>query len=159
MTTFPTAFIAAARAELGVHELQPNSGPKIDAWLHAAGVASPNPWCAAFVYAMARKAGWKSKIDHPASCDGWIAWAIKNKRLIDRPSLGDLVVYNWDGGHQDHIGIVESIRPMSGNRFVISAIEGNTQGTNGALADGVYHRVRTIDAHSVKFIRLYAVAK
>ena len=156
MTTFENKLLAAAAAEIGVHEHKPNAGPKIDAWLAAAGVPSPNPWCAAFVFAMCRKAGWKGKVENPASCNGWLTWAKANGKLVARPRIGDLVVYNWDGGAQDHIGIVTSARAMSSGRFTLATIEGNTNIGHGQ-PDGVYRRARTIEAAKVKFIRLYAV--
>lgn len=54
------------------------------------------------------------------------------------PEPGDIVIYNWDGGRPDHIGIVS--RDLGGGEF--EAIEGNTSEGNDSNGGEVMRRVR-----------------
>lgn len=87
-------------------------------------------WCAAFVSAMAYLAGCADVVPYEMS-----VWSIK-QFAIDKgiwkpykagykPSVGDLVIFDWDGGHSecDHVGIVASVGSSS-----FSTVEGNTGG-------------------------------
>ncbi len=88
----------------------------------------PEPWCADFVSWAYKKAGkplgpngkgfayvpwmknWLQKSGH---------WHSKNSNYTPKP--GDIVVFNWDGGRPDHVGLVESVNPDGS----INTIEGN----------------------------------
>lgn len=87
-------------------------------------------WCAAFVSAMGYLAGCTDVVPYEMS-----VWSIK-QFAIDKgiwvpykagrkPSVGDLVIFDWDGGHSecDHVGIVASVGSSS-----FSTVEGNTGG-------------------------------
>lgn len=73
--------------------------------------------------------------------------------LTNSPTPGDLVLYDWDGGGYDHIGLFES-----GNSSAWKAIEGNTSPTNsGSQSNGgqVCRRERQrAGIHAVAFVRV-----
>ena len=91
-----------------------------------------DPWCAAFVTAVAVKLGYTDIIPPECSCNRMIsllknmgAWEEQDHVL---PKPGWLLFFNWeaadgeDTGDADHVGIVESV--ANGQ---ISVIEGNYQ--------------------------------
>src|SRR4051812_42058996 len=118
--------VAMAQAEVGQAEQPPgsNNSPRIAQYRSAtAGAPGPGPWCAYFTSWLARGAGVPVG-DHGqgfGSVDALYAWAQKSGRAIptssgQNPKPGDLIV--WD----EHIGIVESVRPDGS----IQTIEGNS---------------------------------
>jgi hypothetical protein len=118
--------VAMAQAEVGQAEQPPgsNNSPRIAQYRSAtAGAPGPGPWCAYFTSWLARGAGVPVG-DHGqgfGSVDALYAWAQKSGRAIPTssgqdPKPGDLIV--WD----EHIGIVESVRPDG----TIQTIEGNS---------------------------------
>jgi hypothetical protein len=118
--------VAIAQGEVGQAEQPPgsNNSPRIAQYRSAtAGAPGPGPWCAYFVSWLARNAGVPVG-DHGqgfGSVDALYAWAQKSGRAIPTssgqdPKPGDLIV--WD----EHIGIVESLRPDGS----IQTIEGNS---------------------------------
>jgi hypothetical protein len=118
--------VAMAQAEVGQAEQPPgsNNSPRIAQYRSAtAGAPGPGPWCAYFTSWLARGAGVPVG-DHGqgfGSVDALYAWAQKSGRAIPAssgqdPKPGDLIV--WD----EHIGIVESVRPDGS----IQTIEGNS---------------------------------
>jgi hypothetical protein len=118
--------VAMAQGEVGQAEQPPgsNNSPRIAQYRSAnAGAPGPGPWCAYFVSWLARNAGVPVG-DHGegfGSVDALYAWAQKSGRAIPTssgqdPKPGDLIV--WD----EHIGIVESVRPDGS----IQTIEGNS---------------------------------
>ena len=54
------------------------------------------------------------------------------------PMPGDIVIFNWDGGVPDHIGIVED--DLGGGKF--NSIEGNTAVGNDSNGGAVMRRLR-----------------
>jgi len=93
----------------------------------------PEPWCADFTSYVYKQAG------KPLGPEGkgfayvpymknWLKdsgqWKDVNSGY--KPQAGDIVVFDWDGGNPDHVGIVESVNPNG----TINTIEGNT---NNAL--------------------------
>ncbi len=56
------------------------------------------------------------------------------------PLAGDIVIYNWDGGEPDHIGIVSKY--LGGGDF--EAVEGNTAVGNDSNGGEVMRRVRNL---------------
>src|SRR5215470_12168144 len=118
--------VAAAQAEVGQAEQPPgsNNSARIAQYRSAtAGAPGPGPWCAYFTSWLARGAGVPVG-DHGqgfGSVDALYAWAQKSGRAIPAssgqdPKPGDLIVWN------EHIGIVESVRPDGS----IQTIEGNS---------------------------------
>jgi len=142
--------LAEALRHLGVRESPPGSNrTPFGRWFGVDGV----PWCAIFVsYCFARGAG-------KVLCRGWHgagvyprgvtyvptleAWLRGTHRWLDRhaPSRpGDLVIYDWDGGLPDHVGIVE--RPLAAGR--IATVEGNTAVGNDSDGGAVMRRTRSL---------------
>lgn len=93
-------------------------------------------WCEAYVSAMAFVAGCTDVVPCEMSCwsvqqmaikglNGakWIPYSKGNKSNVE---IGDLVLYDWGGGHSDtdHVGIVTSVSDSG-----FTTVEGNTQGT------------------------------
>jgi CHAP domain-containing protein len=118
--------VAMAQAEVGQAEQPPgsNNSPRIAQYRSAtAGAPGPGPWCAYFTSWLARGAGVPvgDQGQGFGSVDALYAWAQKSGRAIPTssgqdPKPGDLIV--WD----EHIGIVESVRPDGS----IQTIEGNS---------------------------------
>jgi hypothetical protein len=90
-----------------------------------------DPWCAAFVSAVAQVCNLTSIIFPECGCKQMVDLYKKAGRWIEaddyRPQPGDIILYDWDDtgrgdctGDPDHVGIVSSV---SGN--VINVIEGN----------------------------------
>lgn len=114
-----------------------------------------DPWCAAFVTAVAVKLGCTDIIPPECSCTRMIkllkkldAWDESDSRV---PNPGDLIFYNWeapatgdDATDADHVGIVESVKNGQ-----ISVIEGN-------YSQSVKRRTIAVNH---KFIRGYGVPK
>ena len=114
-----------------------------------------DPWCAAFVSAVAIRLGYTDILPPECSCTKLIAllkklgaWDERDNRV---PSPGELIFYNWeaaaagdDDTDADHVGIVESV--CNGQ---ISVIEGNYQ-------KAVKRRLIPINH---KYIRGYGVPK
>ena len=95
-------------------------------------MGTKDPWCAAFVTAVAVKLGYTDIIPPECSCNRMIdllkdlnAWEEQDHVL---PKPGWLLFFNWeaadgeDTGEADHVGIVESV-----SNGQISVIEGNYQ--------------------------------
>lgn len=101
-----------------------------------------DPWCCAFVGAVAAVAGVVESVPLSAHCDRFIkAILAKGGYEVDIPQLGDLAIFNWNGdGESDHIGIVCKV-PENGQ---VTTIEGN-------LKDAVGHR--TFTNSPVRFFR------
>jgi CHAP domain len=138
--------VAMAQAEVGQAEQPPgsNDSPRIAQYRSAtAGAPGPGPWCAYFVSWLARNAGVPVG-DHGqgfGSVDALYAWAQTSGRAVPAssgqdPRPGDLIV--WD----EHIGIVESVRPDGS----IQTIEGNS-------SDRVSRRVHA-KGDAIGYVRL-----
>ena len=84
-----------------------------------------DPWCAAFVTAVAVKLGYTDLIPPECSCTRMME-LLKNKNSWREPGKlpapGDLLFYNWGAEmtDADHMGIVETVRDGK-----ITVIEGN----------------------------------
>ncbi len=83
-----------------------------------------DPWCHATVSAAAYKSGNKGVVPNTAYCPDGINWFKRKGQWHSRgyrPSIGDIVYYDWGGdGVSDHVGVV--IR-VSGSTIVVR--EGN----------------------------------
>lgn len=143
-------------SKLGVAETpgRPNRGPQIDAWIRAAGLEPPEPWCAALEFSAFLHAGLRLPIAHPAAVGSWVDWARAGRHAVTRPFKYDLVTYSWHGATphpEDHIGTIEKVLalpwPRNGRRYLIRTIEGNT-------GDAVRRRWRWVRPDTVVFIRV-----
>ncbi len=141
--------LAEALRHVGSKE-RPSGSNRTDfgQWFGVDGV----PWCNIFVsYCFkvgANKviaAGYKGAGCYPNGCTyvpTTEAWLRATGQWIGRgePAPGDIVIYNWDGGVPDHIGIVEAY--LGGGKF--NAIEGNTALGNDSNGGAVMQRLRYI---------------
>ncbi len=133
----------------GVAETATNTGPKVDAYLKAVGIAPPANWCAAAVTAWiqegCREIGRDSPMNGGAQAKGFIPqfermgkWVPKDRIKSAAIMPGSVVIWSrgdpksWTG----HIGIIEETR---GN--VLFTIEGNS----GPKGDRVARMTRKLD--------------
>ena len=124
------AALRIAQTQRGVREVGTNTGPKVDEYLEAAGVAPGNPWCAAFVTWSLQQAGHKMPGSGWAGVATWVGNAEQGNNGLKLVSAeearpGDIVAYDWGGGSDfgadGHIGFLAS--GVKDGQF--SALEGN----------------------------------
>ena len=114
-------------------------------WFGADGV----PWCAIFAsycYDIGAGAvlcrGWHGAGTGPrgvAYVPTLSAWLRATNRAIEEPEPGDLVIFDWDGGLPDHVGLVLK-RTSSG----VDTVEGNTGVGNDSDGGEVMRRTRRL---------------
>lgn len=106
-----------AKGEIGYRESGTNNS-KYGQWYGM----NYSPWCAMFCSWCYVKAGskfkyaWVPGILHDAQAGR------NNLTLTKSPAPGDLVLFDWDGGEPDHVGIFESWQSSTS----FHAVEGNT---------------------------------
>jgi len=141
--------LAEARKQLGVKERPSGSNKtKFGRWFGVDGVF----WCNIFVsYCFAVGADYVICAGHGGAgvyakgctyvptTEAWLR-ATGMWRGKTAPLPGDIVIYNWDGGEADHIGIVEEY--VGGGKF--NAIEGNTAVGNDSNGGEVMRRLRYV---------------
>ncbi|HEX6940218.1 MAG TPA: hypothetical protein VF158_12460 [Longimicrobiales bacterium] len=137
-----------------------NWGPRVRGILADTGITVPAPWCAAFVYScaqdVARLHGLPNPLEHVvrrALVADYYAIAKERGWLIEpeRADRGDLVIYDFAGGHRwDHIGYVET---PPGWSLTFRALEGNTNDAGGREGVEVAIRDRRIEPGRVVFAR------
>lgn len=145
--------LALACEQLGYVESPPGSnGNMFGAWYGM----NYEPWCAMFVTWCYEQAG-----GSPSFAQGqryaYCPYIVDDARagrnglsVTPAPLPGDLVVYDWDGGAFDHVGLYEA-----GTGFSWDAIEGNTSTSNNSNGGQVMRRSRALgDAHTVVFVRV-----
>lgn len=135
--------LAVARTLLDVRETAGNNwGGMVTKIIQANGGVGPEPWCGDFVAYIFRLAGSK------AVARGW-AWVPGLQRIaglkkhstsrVAKP--GWLAVFNWDGGLEDHVAVVENDLWTT-----VDTIEGNTrpgtQSSDAGGGEGVHRRSR-----------------
>ena len=137
MAKYASAVVAQARAWLGLKASDGSHKEILTIYNSQKNLprgyrmTAKDPWCAAFVSAVAVKLGYTDIIPTECSCSKMIqklkaagAWNEQDHRV---PDPGDLIFYNWnaadtgdDDTDVDHVGIVESVQNGQ-----ITAIEGN----------------------------------
>jgi hypothetical protein len=140
--------LSEALRHVGVKEAPPGSNRTMfGRWFGVDGV----PWCAIFAsYCFDVGAG-------VVLCRGWhgagvgrrgvayvptlSAWLRATGRSVEHPRPGDLVIFDWDGGMPDHVGIV--VRVLAGGS--IQTVEGNTSVDNDSDGGEVMRRRRRLD--------------
>lgn len=121
-----------------------NRGPQIDKWEQAVDMIA-QPWCGAFVHAALDHAGVKGLSSRMRYCPYIIedAKAGKNGLLKVVPwedrTPGDLLVYQWDTGPVDHVGLYFS---DARGPVTVNTVEGNTAVGNDSNGGEVMRRVR-----------------
>lgn len=140
--------LRVAAGKVGVREATGrNDGPEVEAMLRSTGNAKGDPWCASFVYAVAKEAlGVRNPYSRSAYSPDMVAGGRKDARTA-RPA-DTFGIYMADKGRVAHTGLVER---MEGG-FAVT-IEGNTsnsaalgsaqdrEATNGG---GVYRKRRPL---------------
>lgn len=106
------------------------------------------PWCAEFVWWVAKQAGEDSKILKTASCEQLEAWAKKNDLIVpvSLVQAGDILLFDFSKkGKSEHTGYALGYNK---NTHLIDTVEGNTSSGKGSQVngDGVYERERSITA-------------
>jgi hypothetical protein len=143
--------LEAAISQLGVKESPPDSNRvKFTDWYGMVG-----PWCAMFVTWCYETQG-----DSPAFVRGqryaYVPYLLDDARNLryglktSEPIPGDCVLYNWDGGESDHVGIFEQW--VGGHTF--TAIEGNTSTSNDSNGGEVMRRQRDVNGQGTVFVRV-----
>jgi hypothetical protein len=125
--------VKIASQELGVREATGhNDGKRVEEYLTSVGLHRGDPWCAAWVSWVYRKAG------YPGPRTGWSPDLFPSKRLIKAPEPGDVFgIYFPVQGRVAHCGIVNIV-----HHDLLYTVEGNTNNSGGREGDGVYKRIR-----------------
>jgi hypothetical protein len=163
MPTYRELALHQARRYIGTKEKPPysNRGVFIDIWNEQAAGMVGVYWCASFVHAMYRKAGFD--LPGGASVGNILGWARKMGYTVKRPRRGDLVCFEFgsDRAFDDHIGFVERVLALrwGGGTFTgwIQTVEGNTSSGNYGSQDdggGVFRRRRWVRGIGAKFVRV-----
>jgi hypothetical protein len=143
--------LAVARSQIGIKESPSgsNSGPQVTEYQKTTG-AYRLPWCASFAKWCYIKAGCASALRSHMTADvtTWLSYLHVNATDV-RP--GDLVIYNWNGGDVDHIGLFE--KWISGHN-TFSDIEGNTSETSQNNGGEVMRRSRSMNSTVAAFVRV-----
>lgn len=138
--------------ELGYTEYPPGTNESVYGnWYGMAG-----PWCAMFVTWCYELEG-----DSPAFVKGsryaycpYIVDDAQERRhglsVTQDPLPGDLVLYDWDGGDYDHVGLFE--RWVDLTHF--DAIEGNTSTGSNSNGGEVMRRRRSTSGQRTLFVRV-----
>ncbi len=151
-----SAAIAYAQTWVGTKESPPgsNAGPQITKWCRAVNMAA-GPWCGAFVYACLDAAGvddlsWRMRYcpyiveDAKAGVNG-LAKVVP----LNQAQPGDLVIFQWDSGPVDHVGMFLG-RDKAGG---VLTVEGNTSaGSAGSQSDGGMVANRTRNAKDIAYV-------
>jgi CHAP domain len=133
--------LVEARRHVGYHESPPGSNrTAFGRWFGLDGV----PWCAIFVsYCFAVGAGLvlgggRSYTRGIASVPDLERWLRETDQwLAAGPRAGDVVLFDWDGGAPDHVGLVERVEGAE-----LATIEGNTAIGNDSDGGSVLRRRR-----------------
>jgi CHAP domain len=143
--------LAEALRHVGVRESPPGSNRTMfGRWYGVDGV----PWCAIFVsYCFSVGAGvtlcrgWHGAgvsprgVAYVPTLEAWLRGTGRSLAEGVPPAPGDLVVFDWDGGLPDHVGIV--IASRGGDR--LDTVEGNTAVGNDSDGGEVMRRRRRLE--------------
>lgn len=153
----PDKAIAYAHKYLGVRESPAgsNSGPHITGWCRDVNMTA-GPWCGAFMHACLEAAGvtnlsWRMRYTPYIVDDArhGINGLVKLIPLADAKP-GDLLLFNWDGGVVDHVGIFLGRKGTN-----VLTIEGNTSvegDTRGSQSNGGIVAARTRNPSTIQFV-------
>lgn len=144
---FMQELIRAAEKCIGAHEVGGNNkGPEVERFQKAVdGKAQGEPWCAAFVQFCVKEVEKNLKatvVVHPSEHCMTVWTRTPGVHRYKSPKPGFLVVWNYEGSLNGHIGIVSKVI----DEFTIETIEGNTSPDDKTIereGDGVYRKVRT----------------
>lgn len=125
--------VAIAQSQIGVREATGNNdGPEVEAYLTSVGLKKGEPWCAAFLSWIFKKAGYKQ----PRTA--WSPALFPSQRLVKLPAPGVLFgIYFPSLERIAHCGLIERV-----NGNWLSCVEGNTNLSGSRNGDGVYRKLR-----------------
>lgn len=161
MSKYASKVVEQAKAWVGLKESDGSYKVILDTYNSQAKLprgyrmTTKDPWCAAFVSAVAIKLGYTDIIPTECSCSKMIELLKKLGSFVETdsvtPAPGWLLFYDWNDsgsgdnkGDPDHVGIVEKVE---GN--TITVIEGN-------YSNSVKRRTLSVNG---KYIRGYGVPK
>lgn len=167
--------LALAKKQVGVTESPKNSNNvKYNTWFYGKKVnGEAYPWCCAFInwlfneldsnqlFCDGKKVGYCPTVHEWAKTNNLVIYdKTKSASCLKNGKPGDLVLFDWSGGHssRDHIGIIVS-KNSDGS---YTTIEGNTSPTNAGSqsnGEGVYKKVRATRFISVIIRPNYGVSK
>jgi hypothetical protein len=156
--------IAESEKYIGIKEVTGrNDHPEIKGfwkWINPAYYNTRPPYCAAYVYASFRQAGYKPAVKTPALAASWyrpdlVVWSYNphgNARRVKEPPAGSLALYRFrqaNGSYRiGHIGILARERRRGENFFIVN--EGNTSGAGAVVlteadreGNGIYKKRRS----------------
>ena len=140
----------AAISQIGVKESPPNSnsGPQVTEYQKVTG-AYHQPWCGSFAKWDYVRAGCASALRSHMSADvtTWLAYPHVSATDV-RP--GYPVIYQWDTGDVDHIGLFEK---WASGHNAFYAVEGNTAIGNDSNGGEVMRRLRKV-GNVAAFVRV-----
>ena len=144
---FMKELIRAAEKCIGVTEHGGNNkGPEVERFQKAVdGKAQGEPWCAAFVQFCVKEIGSSLRatvVVYPSEHCMTIWGRTPGVHRYKSPKPGFLVIWNYEGSTNGHIGIVTKVI----DEFTIETIEGNTSPDDKTIereGDGVYRKVRS----------------
>ena len=127
--------ICIAEQEIGVREKTGhNDGQKVEEYLAVTGLKKGEPWCAAYVSWVYRKAGFKQP------CSAWSPDLFPRSHLVKIILPGDVLgIYFPELKRIAHVGLIIQLKGDW-----ITSVEGNTNVAGSREGDGVYVRKRHI---------------
>jgi hypothetical protein len=125
--------ITIAQSQIGIREVTGNNdGVMVETYLAVAGLKKGEPWCAAFLSWIFKKAGYAQ----PST--GWSPALFPSQRLVKLPAAGLLFgIYFPSLKRIGHCGLIENV-----NGNWLSCVEGNTNINGSRDGDGVYRKLR-----------------
>jgi hypothetical protein len=150
--------LEAAKSQVGINEDPPNSNRvKFSIWYGITG-----PWCAMFVtwcYVQAGAKGWATwdKGNRYCSCPSMVTDAVNDGGIlyaVRDPLPGDVVLYDFDGGVADHVGLFDHWIDRNAGTF--AAWEGNTSRASSDDGGEVQYRTDRRRSQVEQFARYRA---
>jgi hypothetical protein len=136
--------LEVAATYVGIRETKRNRGPEVDAFLFDVGLDPTKgsyPWCAAFVYAVFKRASAALVVPNPVPRTAGVLklWDRSPDWARGKAKPGAIFILDHGQG-RGHTGIVEAVGPLH-----LITIEGNTNELGSREGDGVYRRTRRMD--------------
>ncbi|HZP82234.1 MAG TPA: CHAP domain-containing protein [Chthonomonadaceae bacterium] len=146
--------VLLAAQSVGVREEPPGSnwGRAVKVYLASVGIATPAPWCAAFVnykiHQAAQQLGVTTDWPRTGYCPTIAAWAKRNRRFLALPQPGCVFLVRDSAGRYRHTGFVSEVHADG----TVSTVEGNSNDTGSAEGIGVFSLRRS--TARLRFVRI-----
>lgn len=139
------SLIITAEALVGIHEEGGNNkGSIVELLQETIGKAEREPWCMSTMQSVIayveQVKGAVSSLIATEHC--MTLYNASVKRSLSVPSKGSLILWNYLGTSNGHVGIVHSLY----SKTVVWTIEGNTGAGDGVVreGDGIYKKKRSV---------------